>query len=278
MTHRHLAAIAALTFALPLTSCHWGPRVWVEETRKIELNAAGTETLRAITDNGSIRVSGNPAASTISVEATVRGGGESTEDARDCLKAIELETPTDGTTQILESGFRERKSGWRRRVSFAVVVPDRLRLDLRSDNGAINVDGVHGDTKVRTDNGAVEVVNTSGAIDAKTDNGKIRVLTLASSETPAPTVKLKTDNGSIVATLGSTSQLDVNLQTDNGSVTLDLDERASAEIFASTDNGRIKADLPLQYIAHDKTSLRAKLGDRAGKVEVETDNGSITLK
>lgn len=274
MKRRHLVRTAAsLSMPFFMFACSWGPTVWVEEERTLELDAAGVELLRAVTDNGRIHVrAGDEGTTQIRVEVTIKAGGQSEEDARSCLEGISIETPRIGSTQTLKSGMRTRRQGWRRSVSFAIVLPSHLGLDLETDNGKVWVEGVTGPCTIRTDNGSVEVRDDDGDLDIVTDNGSIRV------ETMSRKVDLRTDNGSITIALGASGALDVRLETDNGSVTVDLRDDASARIVAQTDNGRIKSHLPLADVEHKKKSLRARLGDADGVVEVVTDNGGITFK
>ena len=127
--------------------------------------------------------------------------------------------------------------------------------------------------KARTVNGAVRVGEVESDVDAASVNGSINVQA-------SGLVKAETVNGSIEASMGRadwTGSLD--FETVNGSITLDLPADLSADLDAETVNGRIEVDFPLSGSVHKtKRELRGTIGGGGRSLELETVNGSISLR
>lgn len=168
-----------------------------------------------------------------------------------------------------------------------VYVPDKeyRSVDLISDNGKINLDGLRGASiNARTDNGGIEFNNTTAkkietatdngstylngiraeSVSVKSSNGKVRL------ENVDGDLSLKTNNGSITLL---TNHLDrtVDMESDNGNIRIETErEPTNATIEATVDNGIINV-----------------LGDRSGKsvfgngkhrIILESDNGNIIVE
>ena len=107
----------------------------------------------------------------------------------------------------------------------------------------------------------------------KTVNGEASFSTTAYGE--ASTV-----NGSIRGTLGSSDWTEaLRFQTVNGSITLDLPADVSTEVRAKTVNGSISTDFPMSVTGRvNPRSLTGTIGGGGRSMEVETVNGSVTLR
>jgi DUF4097 and DUF4098 domain-containing protein YvlB len=125
----------------------------------------------------------------------------------------------------------------------------------------------------RTVNGAVRVGELESDVDAETVNGGVSVA-------GGGLVKAETVNGSIQASLSRadwTGTLD--FETVNGSITLDLPADLSADIDAETLNGRIDVDFPVGgNLRQTKRTLRGTIGGGGRGLDLETVNGSITVR
>jgi hypothetical protein len=140
-------------------------------------------------------------------------------------------------------------------VEFAVKVPAGVKLKASTVNGAVRVGEVESDVDAASVNGSINVAATG-------------------------VVKAETVNGSIEASMGRadwTGKLD--FETVNGSITLDLPADLSADVDAETVNGRIDVDFPLGGNVHKtKRELRGTIGAGGRSLDLETVNGSITLR
>jgi hypothetical protein len=140
-------------------------------------------------------------------------------------------------------------------VEFQVKVPAGVKLVAHTVNGAVRVGDVESDVDAETVNGSINVAATG-------------------------LVKAETVNGSIEASMGRadwTGKLD--FETVNGSITLDLPADLSADVDAETMNGRIEVDFPLGGNVHQtKRTLRGTIGGGGRMLDLETVNGSISLR
>lgn len=140
-------------------------------------------------------------------------------------------------------------------VEFTVKVPAGVKLRAHTVNGAVRVGEVDSDVDAATVNGSVNV--TAGGV-----------------------VKAETVNGSIEASMGRADWTGtMDFETVNGSITLDLPADLSADVDAETVNGRIDVDFPLGGNVHQtKRELRGTIGGGGRGLDLETVNGSITLR
>jgi hypothetical protein len=140
-------------------------------------------------------------------------------------------------------------------VHFTVRVPRGVGFSPRTVNGDVEAEGLEGDVSVRTVNGSVQV-STTGRADAQTVNGSIRAS--AGRADWSGDAEFKTVNGSITVTLPPSTSADVRAETVNGTIETD---------FAMTVSGRLS-----------RRRLSGTIGGGGRSLEMETVNGSITLK
>jgi hypothetical protein len=140
-------------------------------------------------------------------------------------------------------------------VAFTVRVPPGVRFVGRTVNGDIGADAL------------------TGPVSLKTVNGEATFSTTAYGE--ASTV-----NGSIRGTMGSSQWTEaLRFHTVNGSVTLDLPADMSTEVRAKTVNGSISTDFPISVTGRvDPRNLTGTIGGGGRSLEVQTVNGSVTLR
>lgn len=140
-------------------------------------------------------------------------------------------------------------------VEFAVKVPAGVKLGAHTVNGGVTVTDVEGDVEAETVNGDVSV--SSGGL-----------------------VKAETVNGSIDAKFGRADWTGtLEFETVNGSITLALPADLSADVDAEVLNGRIATDFGVGGdLRQTKRTLKGTIGGGGRGLDLETVNGSITLK
>ena len=125
------------------------------------------------------------------------------------------------------------------KVGFRVVVPADFDVAVDTDNGRIGVDAISGTLDLETDNGAIEADGIDAdEVSARTDNGRIRL----AFDTAPSTVEALTDNGAIVIRLPDDGErYDVSATSDNGHVDVDIatGDGANRRVVADSDNGAI---------------------------------------
>jgi hypothetical protein len=140
-------------------------------------------------------------------------------------------------------------------VKYVLWVPEHVRLDLRTTNGAIDVQSVARQVRARTTNGKVTAIAVTGGLDIETINGSIDADLDLSGD---GVVSLKTVNGSISAKLPESLDAEVDLSTVNGS--------ASSE-FALEGDGR-----------KHRHGTVGTVGAGGRKVVLKAVNGSVALR
>ena len=216
--------------------------------------------------NGRVEVRRSPDERVV-VAASVKTGGRAVRWVRDSSdEAITLCVVIDGTGRNcddLRGNGPMGPAAWVRRllaghqqkgmsVDYVLYVPASARIDLRTVNGAIDVQGVARELQARTVNGKVTAVAVAGGVD------------------------VETVNGSIDARLELDGDGDVRLATVNGSVVAELPASIDGDVQLSTVNGSAKSDFALE--GEGRKSRHGMLGAGGRDIELKAVNGSVTLR
>jgi DUF4097 and DUF4098 domain-containing protein YvlB len=167
--------------------------------------------------------------------------------------------------------------GENRSARLIVTVPRNARINAKSGDGRIEIRRVTGGVAVHTNDGSIRLYDVDGEVDAMTDDGSIRVDGIISQ------LRARSDDGSvrIRAQAGSVAEGDWTIATDDGSIVVELPEDFSAELDAHTGDGRIIVrNLDFERGDHNrwKDTVRGRLGKGGRLVNVESHDGSITLR
>ncbi len=159
-------------------------------------------------------------------------------------------------------------------MSITLTVPVDSSLKLHTLNGAVQVDGVHGELDVDALNGGVTLSNISGTVVAHSLNGPLKVSMLRVD--PAKPISFSTLNGEIDVTLPPDLRANVRLKTDHGDIysdfdlKLDLSSRGPVPDTKTSQDGRY-------HVRVDRTMVGTING---GGVEAsfQTFNGRIEIR
>ena len=216
--------------------------------------------------NGRVEVRRSPDERVI-VAASVKTGGRAVTWVRDSSdEAITLCVRYDGRGRNCDDLRGSRSGGlrtWAQRVlgghgkggasvDYILYVPASARLDVRTVNGAIDVQGV------------------ARELHARTVNGKVTAIAVASG------VDMETVNGSIDARLELDGDGDVHLSAVNGSVTAELPASVDGDVQLSTVNGSARSDFALE--GEGRKSRHGMLGSGGRDIQLKAVNGSVTLR
>jgi hypothetical protein len=165
---------------------------------------------------------------------------------------------SDGATagRILNSILKMR-GGTDAIVELTVSVPARVKLDVSTLNGSVNV-AASGPVKARSMNGAISIATAIGPVDAESMNGNVDVRMTTLGE--AGPVRSVTMNGTASAYLPGKLDATVALSAGNGRIGSD---------FAVTTKGN------LDDAAHE---LNGMIGAGGREITVSTLNGSAWLR
>jgi DUF4097 and DUF4098 domain-containing protein YvlB len=236
--------------------------------RSITLTAPTIEPkpVRITTGNGSIKLAKS---TTGQVEITAESA-LTTEARRDsfAVRAVTI----DGTF-VIEPVWPEGKRQGSEKCSFIVMLPEATQLELKTSNGAIELDGFAGEADLDTSNGAIRVKNHDGPLTLDTSNGAIDVKGATAK------VRAETSNGRIEITFADGATGPVTAKTSNGAITLEVPAAFAGTLTMSTSNGSISAETT----SGAKADLKKKSGTitfapTGGESSLKTSNGSITFK
>ena len=221
------------------------PQKSVTDTRNF---AVGNQPTIVINDaSGDIQVHTGDT-SGVTVHATKQAGGFGNPNNE---QVSYLPSP-DGNTITINTG----DSG---SVNFDVTVPSTSNLNLKTNSGNIEVDGI---------NGQISMSTGSGGITAKQDQ-------LAGSAV------LHTDSGDITFDGGITGSGDYQFTTGSGEIDANLNSSTALNVNASTDNGSITSNVQSVPVQNNDSGGTANgyIGspNNSTKLTLKTGDGSINL-
>ena len=230
----------------------YNDRKGVCEVRELNIKKKWDSISVDASPNGGISVEGWDNKN-IRVKAIVKVKAESNEEAREILSNIDILT-TNNTINARGPKLSKSRRSWT--VSYRIMVPQNMDLNLTALNGGISIQNVNGELDLKTLNGGIKLKEISGDVDARTTNGGINAVL----------------DGKRWRGKG------MELHTTNGSVKLTIPKNYSAELEAGTVNGGIKIDFPVKVQGWIKKSLKTTLGKGGAPIKARTINGSINIK
>ncbi len=225
-----------------------GPAGRFCEVRELTLPAGGTLSVDA-RQNGSIRVVGENRRD-VQVLAVVQAWARDDAEAGSIASGIKVRS--DGVVRA-EGPSREGHTGWS--VSYRVLVPREMDLNLETVNGSIAIADVHGDLVFEATNGSISLDGVGGNVRGETTNGGVDVELTG-----------RTWEGEGLA-----------IETTNGGVRLRIPEGYSARLEAHTVHGGIDVDFPITVQGRIGRELSTTLGRGGPLIRVETTNGGVRI-
>jgi len=165
--------------------------------------------------------------------------------------------------------------GQRSSIQVELRVPRDLRSEIRTGDGSITAENLHGETRLSTGDGRIEATSLDGALDAQTGDGRIIV------RGRFDLLNLHTGDGSIEAEINNGSRItsEWTVRTGDGHITLRLPPTLSADLDVHTGDGHIQSDLPVTVSgSRNEHELRGKLNAGGPPFIVRTNDGSIRLE
>lgn len=170
------------------------------------------------------------------------------------------------------------KTNWHgdghRSVRVELRVPDSLRADIKTGDGAVLADGISGDLRIRTGDGRIEVTGLDGSLDAETGDGGMKLRGRFDA------LRAKSGDGSIEAEVARGSRMTGlwEIRTGDGSVTLRLPDGFAADLDANSGDGKVTVDMPLTVTGQLRESgARGKLNGGGPPLTIHTGDGSVRI-
>lgn len=277
MRNSHFTRISLgllLSLTLFFAGCGMTMRAKYQRTVPLSAPMSPGSTLVAETHNGSIKTTGaDISACDVIATITARAGTE--EQAMELAEKVEITLEPSGDILMVKierpTPLINKSVG----IALDITVPNETNLELETHNGPVRIMDVSGHVDATTHNGKVATERCSGSAVLVTHNGSITC-----TETSGD-ARLKTHNGSVKAFYVETAPVvsDISIVTHNGSIEFEAPPDLSARIDARTSNGSINTDLPITISGKlSKTKLTGTIGTGAGRLHLETHNGSIRIR
>jgi len=145
-------------------------------------------------------------------------------------------------------------------------------IHASSTSGSVTVSNIKGDVRISALSGSTQVSKPGGRVDANTGSGTVQV------QGAMRDVKAHAGSGrvDVQGNPGDSSYWD--LKTVSGMVQLGVPASANFHLSAEAVSGQIRADVPIVIEEQGKHSLRARVGNGGGRVEVHTVSGEIRVR
>jgi hypothetical protein len=156
--------------------------------------------------------------------------------------------------------------------NLVVTVPVDTSVELKSVQGSIVVDGLHGEVVVSSTNGRIEANNISGTIVAETTNGSIK----ASMDRvdPAKPISFSSTNGSVEVTLPADLKANLKMRSYNGSIWTNFEMMVSGNRPVTTQSGGGNAKFEVKF---DRT-MYGTINGGGVEASFSTLNGKIVIQ
>lgn len=229
----------------------WGHQERVCELRTTTIKLGG-QWLGVKSQNGGIEIAGEDRGD-VQIEARVQAWAGSESEARNILKQVTIDTSGD---RVRDDGPHSHWSNNGYGVNYRIRVPRRLAVELKSENGGIDIAHLDGDIHFDTTNGGVGLNDLAGDVHGSTVNGGL----------------------DIVLTGDRWRGRGLNAETTNGGVTLKIPNHYAAHLETATVNGGVSVNFPVTIQGDIKNRLNTDLNGGGPTIHAETTNGAIDIE
>jgi hypothetical protein len=229
-------------------------------------NSTRPRLVDAALTNGSITVkaySGNE----VIVETT---GHHSDRERRSYEGLHRIDVPPGGLEVQEEDNVVTVRARSNPGVSLVISVPVNTSLRLKSTNGSISAEGVHGELDVSTTNGRVNLTNVSGTVLADSHNGKVVVV--MDRVDPGKPMSFSSFNGDIDVTLPADFKANLKLRANQGEIYSDFDMKLTpgSNLTERTSEGR--------YRVRVERVITGTINGGGAEASFSTFNGKILIR
>jgi DUF4097 and DUF4098 domain-containing protein YvlB len=180
-------------------------------------------------------------------------------------------------------------------LGLEVTVSSQGNLEVRTDDGHVQVDGLTGQIQVHTGDGHIEAHNLNGTLDFETNDGHIDMDRVSGSlrartgdghmsiQGRFDGLNVETGDGHVTLRVedGSTIKQSWSVRSGDGSIQLELPRSLAADLDASTGDGTVRVNLAeagAMQTDKERHHVSAKLGGGGRQLTVRTGDGGITLR
>jgi DUF4097 and DUF4098 domain-containing protein YvlB len=198
------------------------------------------------------------------VDANVASGAENIRDLRGPVK-VHAASGTIRVEKIDKDADLATASG---SVTASDVGSD---VQVSSASGNVTVSNVKGDVRVKAISGVIRVSHPGGRVEGSTASGEVEIQDAAND------VTAHAASGRVYVGGNPGAQGYWNLKTASGGVQISVPASANFHLSAEAVSGEIRTDIPIVIEEQGKHSLRARVGNGGGRIEVHTASGEIRV-
>jgi len=254
--------------------------------KSFQVGQGGKLTIRA--DRGSIDVK-TGAGDTVFIEVTREPGISS---SADILEKHVVTFDHQGKDVLVKAEMPGSNGGWFRgnnlKVKYAVTVPKKYNVDLKSSGGSISVQDLEGEARSQSSGGSLKFGQIDGPVFGRTSGGSIKVTGSTKDvdiNTSGGGIEVGQVDGNVVArTSGGSIRVGdtkgaVTAETSGGGISV---ESAAGPVNAHTSGGSIRASITQQPTGpcSFETSgggIDVKMASNvAADIEAKTSGGSVS--
>lgn len=227
-------------------------------------------------------------------QVTVAGSGAGTRawaDVRVLVPAGRTVTLSQGVGRVQVTGVNGRLQVRAHNVSVRTQ-GTRGELEVGVGSGTIDVRDAQGEVLLSSGSGAVTVAGARGpSLAVETGSGAVTVSDVRAQElaidvgsgrvqaTGLAVREAEVDAGSGAVDLAFAADAqNVTVSSGSGGVTLALPANFGADVAVATGSGGITVDVPVTRREARRGSFRGRIGDGAGRVEIETGSGGVRIR
>jgi len=209
--------------------------------------------LRAV--NGTISITGDAGATTISVFAIKRVEAPTQADADARVRQIEVVVDSTGDAVLVETVQPSKTEGRNYIVNYEVQVPRDFNIVVTGANGDVALDDINGIVSVTMANGRASLAGVVGSTTVILANGAI--------------------DGQVTLPLGEL----LDMRVANGEIDLMIPQSTSAQFHAEVEIGSVTVvGLNLQDAVVERRRVTGRLGAGDGAVSLIVANGDIFVE
>lgn len=291
---------------------------WRSEEREVlaKVVKAGAGTTLVISNlSGDISVTGG-SGSEIKIEATKRGRGRDSADAKKQLELVDVEVTNHAGRVTVTTIYRSSPN--RVAVDYKVLLPATVPVEVKSLSGNVSVDNlkamVHAETisgnltaaslaqdswlKTVSGNVVVSASAVAGEISVNSVSGnittrdlKVRSLSagtvsgdveMATSSCERASVRSVSGNVDVLGAISKGARYEV--KSHSGDIRFAIDGKTGFEVSATSFSGALKSDLPLTVRGATEGRapgrhqvLQGVFGDGSAQFDVQAFSGNVTI-
>src|SRR5229473_2406770 len=172
-------------------------------------------------------------------------------------------------------------------VDYTIELPRNAEVSTKVASGSQTISNLQGPVKIDSASGAIEVSKIERAVQVNSASGSIRAQDLGDdfhASTASGNISASNVKGDVrIHGISSSMNISgpgarVEATTTSGTVEVGVPASANFHLSAQAVSGNINAGIPIVIEDQDKHSLRARVGNAGGRVEIHTVSGGIRVE